>query len=156
MQLPAGIDGFTLSLWLLRLAFLALVYVFLGLVARMLWRDVRQAARAGPREVGRLVVVASVEGGPPPGTVYPIDAVTSFGRDINNTIAIDDPFVSADHAVLTYRGRAWYLEDRGSTNGSFVNGERVAEPLPLGFGDEIQVGRVRFRLDRPRVGSTAP
>ena len=150
MLLPVGIDGFTLTLWLLRLAFLALLYLFLAVVARMLWRDVRQAARSGQRALGRLVVVASVEGAPPVGTAYPVDAVTTLGRDINNTVTIEDPFVSAEHAVLTYRGRAWYLEDRGSTNGTYVNGERVDEPSPLGFGDEVQVGRVRFRLDRPR------
>ncbi len=153
MQLPAGIDGFTLTLWLLRLAFLALVYVFLGMVARMLWSDVRRAARGGPPAIGRLVVVASVDGAPEVGAVYPIDAVTTLGRDVNNTIAIEDPFVSAEHAVLTYRGQAWYLEDRGSTNGSFVNGEPVVGPSPVGFGDELQIGQVRFRLERPRSSS---
>jgi pSer/pThr/pTyr-binding forkhead associated (FHA) protein len=53
--------------------------------------------------------------------------------------------------VLTFRGRAWYVEDLESTNGSFVNGVPVERVAPLGFGDELQVGEVRFRLDRGRA-----
>ncbi|MBA3436344.1 MAG: FHA domain-containing protein, partial [Chloroflexi bacterium] len=48
----------------------------------------------------------------------------------------------------TFRGRAWYLEDRGSTNGTYVNGQRVAGVVPLGYGDELQFGQVRLRLER--------
>ena len=67
---------------------------------------------------------------------------------MNNSIVVDDPFASADHAVLTFRGRAWYVEDLGSTNGSYVNGQPVEGVAPLGFGDELQIGQVRLRLER--------
>lgn len=139
-----------MAIWLLRIAFLGCLYLFLLVVARLLWRDLRAAAAQVPGEIGRLVVVASVEGGPPAGGSYPLDAVTALGRDVNNTIAVDDSFMSGEHAVLSYRGRAWYLEDRASANGTFVNGRRVVDPVPVAFGDEIQLGRVRFRLERPR------
>lgn len=142
-------DGFALALWLLRLTFLALLYLFLYTVVRALLRDLRAAAREPGAELGRLVVVAS-PGDPPPGAVFAIDAVTTIGRDVNNTIVLDDPFASGDHAALTFRGRAWYVEDLGSTNGTFVNGSPVEGVAPLGFGDEIQVGQARFRLDRAR------
>jgi pSer/pThr/pTyr-binding forkhead associated (FHA) protein len=52
--------------------------------------------------------------------------------------------------VLTYRGRSWYVEDLGSTNGTFVNGRAVAAVAPLGFGDEVSIGQVRLRLERAR------
>jgi pSer/pThr/pTyr-binding forkhead associated (FHA) protein len=77
--------------------------------------------------------------------------VTSLGRDVNNGIVLDDPFASAEHAVLTYRGRSWYVEDLNSTNGTYVNGVPVDGVAPLGFGDEVQVGEIRFRLDRGRA-----
>jgi len=115
----------------------------------VLLRDLRAASR-GPTELGRLVVLASPRGEPQAGGSYPLDAVTSLGRDVNNGIVLDDPFASADHAVLTYRGRSWYVEDLASTNGTFVNGVPVEGVGPLGFGDELQVGEIRFRLDRGR------
>lgn len=142
-------DGFVIALWLVRLTFLALLYLFLYAVARVLLRDLRAAAREPGAELGRLVVVDS-PGDPPAGSVFALDAVTTIGRDVNNTIVIDDPFASSDHAALTFRGRAWYIEDLGSTNGTFINGSRVEGVAPLGFGDELQVGQVRLRLDRAR------
>jgi FHA domain len=142
-------DGFILTLWLVRILFLVLLYGFLFAVVRVLLRDLRAAAR-GPAELGRLVVIASPRGEPPAGTTFPLDALTTLGRDVNNSIVVDDPFASADHAVLTFRGRAWFVEDLESTNGTYVNGLPVERVAPLGFGDELQVGEVRFRLDRGR------
>ncbi len=143
-------EGFLAAIWLVRLLFLALLYVFLIAVVRILLRDLRAAAREPGAELGRLVVLGSPSGEPPVGGVFPLDAVTTIGRDVNNTIVIEDPFASADHAALTFRGRAWYMEDLGSTNGSYLNGSLVGEPTLLGFGDEIQIGQVRFRLERGR------
>ena len=142
-------DGFVLALWVLRLLFLGLIYLFLFAVARVLLRDLRTAAR-GPVELGRLVVLASPRGEPAPGASYPLDAVTTLGRDLTNTVIVDDPFASTEHAVLTFRGRVWYVEDRGSTNGTYVNGVLAAGPTALGFGHQLQIGEVRFRLDRGR------
>jgi hypothetical protein len=146
-------DVFTLSLWALRLAFLLLIYVFFVLVARQLWRDLRAGAAGAGRPLARLVVVSSPEGRPEAGTSIPLDAVNSIGRDVNNSIVIDDSFVSTEHALLTFRGRAWYVEDSGSTNGTYLNGQRIEGLWPLGFGDEIQVGQVRMRLERTRAES---
>jgi hypothetical protein len=142
-------DGFVLTLWLIRILFLALLYAFLFMVVRVLLRDLRVASR-GPTEIGRLVVLASPHAEPPVGTAFPLDALTTLGRDVNNAIVVDDPFASSEHAILTFRGRAWYVEDLDSTNGTYVNGVPVERVAPVGFGDEVQVGEVRFRLDRGR------
>lgn len=140
-------DGFVLTLWLIRLLFLALLYLFLFAVVRVLLRDLRSATRVRG-ELGRLVVVAAPHGQPAPGTTFPLDAVASIGRDVNNSIVLDDPYASSEHAVLTFRGRSWYVEDLGSTNGTYLNGVAVESLAPLGFGDELQIGEVRMRLDR--------
>jgi hypothetical protein len=142
-------DGFVLALWVLRLGFLAFLYVFLFLVARILVRDLR-AASVGPAEAGRLVVLASPRGAPAVGASLPLDAVTTLGRDLTNTVVVDDAFASSEHAVLTFRGRVWYVEDQHSTNGTFINGEQVTTPTAMRFGDQLQIGEVRFRLDRGR------
>jgi hypothetical protein len=144
-------DVFTLSLWALRLAFLLLIYAFFFMVARALWRDLRAGVAVVGQPLARLVVVAAPEGKPEPGASIPLDAVNSIGRDVNNSIVVDDSFVSAEHTLLTFRGRAWFVEDRGSTNGTWLNGQRIEGLWPLGFGDEIQVGQVRMRLERART-----
>jgi pSer/pThr/pTyr-binding forkhead associated (FHA) protein len=82
--------------------------------------------------------------------VFSLDAVTTIGRDVNNAIVVEDQFASAEHAVLTFRGRTWYVEDLASTNGTYVNGSRIDGLAPIGFGDEIQIGQVRVRLERVR------
>lgn len=143
-------DVFTLTLWALRIGFLILIYAFFFMVARALWRDLRAGVAGAGRPLARLVVLASPEGHPETGTSIPLDAINSLGRDVNNSIVIEDSFVSAEHTLLTFRGRAWYVEDRGSTNGTWLNGQRIEGLWPLGFGDEVQVGQVRMRLERPR------
>ncbi|MEX1278790.1 MAG: FHA domain-containing protein, partial [Chloroflexota bacterium] len=85
---------------------------------------------------------------PSVGRVLQIGPITTLGRDPNSTIYLDDEFASGTHAALTFRGRAWYVEDRRSTNGTWVNGHRIQRPVALSYGDELVVGRIRFRLER--------
>ena len=143
-------DGFLIVLWVVRLLFLGLLYLFLYQVVRALVRDLRAASQSAVAELGRLHVLTSPAGDPPAGAVFSLDAITSLGRDVNNSIVVDDPVASPEHAILTVRGRDWYVEDLGSTNGTYVNGNRVDGVAPLGFGDELQVGQVRMRLERVR------
>ena len=143
-------DGALLTLWIMRLAFLALIYLFLIGVVRVLIRDLRAASREPATELGRLIVLASPSGEPAVGVVFALDAVTTLGRDVNNAVVIEDPFASSEHCALTFRGRAWFVEDLGSTNGTFLNGNQVDGTAPVSYGDEIQVGEVRLRLERGR------
>src|SRR6266571_1647011 len=141
-------DPALLAVWILRLLFLGALYVFLTAVVRVLLRDLRAAAREPGAELGRLIVLVSPRGEPEVGATFALDAVTTLGRDVNNSIVLEDDFVSASHATLTYRGRAWYVEDAGSTNGTFVNGHPIEAMSPMAYGDELQLGEVRLRLDR--------
>ena len=147
-------DPFLLTVWIVRLLFLALLYLFLFRIARALVGDLRAAAREPGAELGRLVVMSSPSGEPEEGTSLTLDAITTLGRDVNNAIVVEDQFVSAEHAILTFRGRAWYVEDLGSTNGTFANGVPVEEVTSLAYGDVLQLGQVRLRLERPRHPGT--
>jgi hypothetical protein len=147
-------DPFLLTVWIVRLLFLGLLYLFLFRIARALVGDLRAAAREPGAELGRLVVVASPAGEPAEGTSLALDAIATIGRDVNTAVVVEDQFVSAEHAILTFRGRAWYVEDLDSTNGTFVNGSPVDGVAPLGFGDVVQVGQVRLRLERPRTDAS--
>jgi pSer/pThr/pTyr-binding forkhead associated (FHA) protein len=138
-------------LLVLQLSFLALLYLILFGFARSLLRDLRSAERAQAASqagIGRLSVLESPEDEPPVGRAIALGPINSLGRNVNNTIYVEDDFVSANHAMLTFRGRSWFIEDQGSTNGTYVNGHRIDRPVALSYGDELTVGRVRMRLER--------
>ena len=138
-------------LLVLQLSFLALLYLILFGFARSLLRDLRsaeQAQMASQAGIGRLSVLESPEDEPPVGRAISLGPINSLGRNVNNTIYVEDDFVSANHAMLTFRGRSWFIEDQGSTNGTYVNGHRIDRAVALSFGDELTVGRVRMRLER--------
>ena len=140
-----------LLLLVLQLGFVALLYVILLRFAGSLLRDLRsaeQAQLASRSGIGRLSVLESPADEPPSGTTIALGPINSIGRNVNNSIFVEDDFVSATHAMLTFRGRSWFVEDQGSTNGTYVNGHRIDRPVALSFGDELTFGRVRMRLDR--------
>ncbi len=135
----------------LQLGFVALLYLVLMRFAGSLLRDLRSAeeAQISTRSgIGRLSVLESPADEPPNGSTIALGPINSIGRNVNNTIFVEDDFVSANHAMLTFRGRSWFVEDQGSTNGTHVNGHRIDRPVALSFGDELTIGRVRMRLDR--------
>ncbi len=138
-------------LLVLQLSFLALLYLILFGFARSLLRDLRsaeQAQLASQTGIGRLSVLESPEDEPPVGRAIALGPINSLGRNVNNTIYVEDDFVSANHAMLTFRGRSWFIEDQGSTNGTYVNGHPIDRPVALSYGDEVTIGRVRMRLER--------
>ena len=140
-----------LLLLVLQLAFLGILYLILLGFARSLMRDLRSAEAARQQSqagIGRLSVLESPEDEPPVGRPIALGPINSIGRNVNNTIFVEDDFVSASHAMLTFRGRSWFIEDQGSTNGTYVNGHRIDRPVALSVGDELTIGRVRMRLER--------
>ena len=79
--------------------------------------------------------------GPTPGVTFPLDGdQLTIGRDSTNPVAINDAEVSRKHARLMFQGGKYVLEDLGSTNGTFVNGQRLAGPVVLKSGDVISLG----------------
>jgi hypothetical protein len=138
-------------LLLLQIGFLLLLYLILFRFAGSLLRDLRDAetAQVASRTgIGRLAVLESPEGEPQSGGTIALGPINSMGRNVNNTIYVEDDFASANHAMLTFRGRSWFIEDQGSTNGTYVNGHRIDRPVALSYGDELTIGRVRMRLER--------
>lgn len=81
--------------------------------------------------------------------VHEIDRDTiTVGRDPEADIPIDNVSVSRDHAVFRREGDGWIVQDRGSTNGTFLNGDRVDGVRPVAPGDEIHVGKFCVVFDR--------
>lgn len=79
--------------------------------------------------------------GPTPGATFTLEGdQLNIGRDSSNDITINDAEVSRRHARLTFQGGKYVLEDLGSTNGTFVNGQRLAGPRVLKAGEVVSFG----------------
>jgi len=79
------------------------------------------------------------------GAGYPIFNDLTVGRADSNGICLpDDVAASALHARIRVADRQVWLEDLGSTNGTYLNGGRVTDPIPLGVGDRVQIGATVF------------
>ena len=144
------------QLFFARAVLLILLYTFLGSVGLVTWRELRSLRKtATPLDVlqpgARFIVLDGGESDRPPGTAFPLQNVTSIGRDIDNSLVFVDATVSGRHAVANLRDSAWWIEDLGSTNGTFVNGLAVLvdQPVILRSGDVLRIGGIRLRLVSP-------
>ncbi|HMK07453.1 MAG TPA: FHA domain-containing protein [Anaerolineales bacterium] len=99
-----------------------------------------------------------VRSGPNPGTVFDLTKeVTMLGRDVTNDIPLGDAEISRQHARLTRTPGGMVLEDLGSTNGSFVNGDRLTSPRVLRSGDLVGLGEnvtLTFEAAAPEAAAT--
>jgi predicted component of type VI protein secretion system len=85
------------------------------------------------------------------GTEHPLRQPLSIGRDPDNEIVLRGRTVSRHHAILSFVDERWLIEDRGSANGTFVNGERVpfGSAHPLRHGDRIGIGSSKLVFSWP-------
>jgi hypothetical protein len=96
--------------------------------------------------------------GPQPDQTFVLDHDRlTIGRDPNNDIVINDPQVSRQHARIRRQGGLTVIEDMGSTNGTFVNGMRLANPHTLANGDSISLGdAVTLTYHEAAIATTEP
>lgn len=155
LQLPTGFDAFDWFILLLRIAFIALIYLFLYQVGRVSVRElmtIGQVSSSVPQHVsmqkaasGMLEMVDPAESSWHPGTRFALDYYTTIGRNPENAIAIDDGFVSGNHAEISFDQGAWWLLDLGSTNGTQLNSQPIVGKVQLQEGDIVSFGRVHLR-----------
>jgi predicted component of type VI protein secretion system len=99
-----------------------------------------------------------VRTGPNPGTVFELTKeVSLIGRDVTNDVVVGDAEVSRQHSRLTRTPGGYVLEDLGSTNGTFVNGERLVAPRVMNPGDLVALGEtvsLTFDATSPEAAAT--
>ena len=150
----------------LQFGFLAVLYLFLLWVVRSARRDLAGGANADvpmaggaaaqpSRERGgmdlrqgirpRLVVVAAMNF--QPGTEFEIGDSATMGRAPSADVPIEDPFASSAHARIFPRGQFMYIEDMGSTNGTYLNGRQLRRPEQLKTADTVRIGETEYRYE---------
>jgi hypothetical protein len=151
----------------LKFGFLLVLYLFLLWVVRSAMRDLSRYERAPAAEPveppsrrrqeqgalpnlragvsPHLTVVAAM--GHQPGTTFDVGEGATMGRSDGAAIRIDDPFASSAHARIFPQGEYMYLEDMGSTNGTYLNGRQVKATERLKMADVIRIGDSEYRYE---------
>ncbi|HWC11627.1 MAG TPA: FHA domain-containing protein [Acidimicrobiales bacterium] len=148
-------------LTILKFCFLAILYLFFIRVLRAVWAELRggtaapvpaaptprrAAAPRGPwgnRDGSRLRIVEPAERR---GSTFELGEELTLGRAGGCQVTIDDTYVSQLHARLFRREGQYYVEDLGSTNGTYLNRRKVTAPIAIRKGDQLQVGKTVLEL----------
>jgi pSer/pThr/pTyr-binding forkhead associated (FHA) protein len=143
---------------LLKFAFLGVLYLFLLWVARSSLKDLRRPSPAREEEdlpeaataepAARHVLVVEAGGGLRRGAAFDVDGSLTIGRSPQMAIQIDDRFASGRHARVYERNGLTYVEDMGSTNGTYLNGRRLGAQELLRADDRIRIGDTEFRYEQ--------
>ncbi|CAM3733377.1 FHA domain-containing protein FhaB/FipA [Nocardioides zeicaulis] len=153
-----------LTLFLIRVAFLAVLWIFVLSAISVIRSDmfgarVPETARGGapvpsarkqgkarkPRR-GAPTHLLVVEGENPGTRAELADAPLLIGRGSDAAIKLDDDYVSTRHARVAASGDEWFVEDLGSTNGTYVGPVRITQPTTIGLGVQVRVGKTILEL----------
>ena len=156
----------------LKFAFLIVLYLFLLWMARSALKDLRRSPRDEPAAVdyddatglhaasegigaparngavGTPKLRVNTAAGLRSGAAYDLSDGAMLGRGDGADIHLEDAFASSRHARLVPEGDVIVLEDLGSTNGTYLNGEPLRGPQPLHVGDRIRIGDSEFEFER--------
>ena len=149
-------------LTILKFCFLALLYLFFVRVLRAVWAELnppRVQAAAPARQRGRSRGAASRSGPPTKlkvvepaesrGRTFELGDELTVGRAAGCQVSLDgDTYVSQLHARVFRRDGQVYVEDLGSTNGTYLNRKKVSGPMVVRRGDRLQIGKTVMELSR--------
>lgn len=134
--------------------FLGLVYVFIALVLVNVFRELKMRIPVDSHQAqviscGRLRVI--LEGSDPnltQGSIINLQPDTRIGSQPGNTITLRDTFISAQHVRMRWDGFSWWVEDLNSTNGTFINKQRIQKGTLhlLPYGGILKMGEMSFEL----------
>ncbi|MFN8105870.1 MAG: FHA domain-containing protein [Acidimicrobiia bacterium] len=141
-----------ITLTLAKIGLMVLLYLFLFWVFRVVGKEVRdttEPAKATPDlALAHLPRLSIVEPRQYRGWTMPLRHDLVIGRGDDCGLQLQDPHASSHHARVTARGDDFFIEDTGSTNGTYVNRRRIGEPTRIRRGDNVQVGQTVMEVAR--------
>jgi pSer/pThr/pTyr-binding forkhead associated (FHA) protein len=140
-----------LTLTLIKLGFLGLLWLFV-LSAVSVIRSDMFGERIDPAQLtGQGRQARNAKPGKPTkaGVTVPLgDLPILLGRGADATIRLDDDYVSTRHARFVPNGEDWYVEDLGSTNGTYIGSQRITTPMVVTVGVQVRVGKTIAELKK--------
>lgn len=126
---------------------IGIVYIIIFTALIIMAKDIKVTKKRKPRKsFGLEVLASSEESNIEKGSVIPVHREILLGRKESGGIILIDPFVSSHHARIFIRNDELYIEDLGSTNGTFVNEEKIYDITSLRAGDKIRIGSFEFKV----------
>ena len=155
-----------LTLVLIRFAYLAILWIFVLSAISVVRSDMfgarvestpraerraqKQAAKNRPKPAkrprGAPTHVAILEGANAGEHISLDDAPLLIGRGSDAAIRLDDDYVSTRHARIAMSNEQWFVEDLGSTNGTYIGSQRLSQPTTLQLGSQIRIGKTTLEL----------
>ena len=155
-----------LTLLLIRFAYLAILWIFVLSAISVVRSDMfgarvesppraerraqRQAAKSRPKPAkrprGAPTHVAIIEGANAGEQISLDEAPLLIGRGSDAQIRLDDDYVSTRHARIAASGDHWFVEDLGSTNGTYIGSQRLSQPTTLQLGSQVRIGKTTLEL----------
>jgi pSer/pThr/pTyr-binding forkhead associated (FHA) protein len=159
-----------LTLMLIRFAYLAILWIFVLSAISVIRSDMfgaridstpradRRAQRQVDKQAGRNRTkparrprgapthVAITEGANAGETISLDQAPLLIGRGSDAAIRLDDDYVSTRHARIAASGEQWFVEDLGSTNGTYIGSSRLTQPTTLQLGTQVRIGKTTLEL----------
>ena len=154
-----------LTLTLIKLGFLAVLWLFVLSAVSVIRSDIfgtkapatpRPAKQKAPKTKNKKSKPArgvptklQVVDGPNAGQSVPLgEGPILLGRGTDAAIRLDDDYVSTRHARFATNGEQWFVEDLGSTNGTYLGSQRITTPIPIGLGIQVRLGKTIVELQK--------
>jgi hypothetical protein len=152
-----------LTLFLIKISYLAILWIFVLSAISVVRSDMfgARVAQGGAREAavpkarrqprtktrkGSPTHVLVVDGANKGERAELADAPILIGRGSDAAIRLDDDYVSTRHARIATSGDQWFVEDLGSTNGTYIGSARITQPTTLTLGTQVRIGKTLLEL----------